>query len=617
MLIPLLFTLAAQNPADRAVLEAEHAREAGIAALVQATKAGGPRTRALAARGIGRLENPAYADVIAPLLSAREPLVRQAAAGALAQMKASRDWAPLLASERDGWVRSVMYEAAGRGAPPAANTEALLVQGLADHSIVARTGAARGLESLFRINRRTRKPEPATVAALRSAFAATTTAEFRQIALLVLLAADDRDPTTLAAGLADTSAQVRRLAVRGAERFVRDTSPLVRAEAYQYEADCTALAAGLDDRSDHVATSVIGYLQKRKCASALLVRAATQGANWRRRAHALVSLAAVDGEAARPLIPVAARDATWQVRMYAAEAARAVQDTVTLALLAKDSMPNVAAAAIRTPDEAMAALRSPHAGLMLAAAARLAQASDLPQRAHRIAGTFTRLTNEGSMTMRDPRVAMLELLTQVPDTATNPMLRDALYDRDPSVARHAAQILAKRTGTTMEPGTKGLPIPPIPPASYIAGLQGATVRITMRGLGTMTLALLPDEAPVTVGVFAQTAESRQYDGLTFHRIVTNFVVQGGSPGADEYDGRTREFMRDELGFARNARGTLGISTRGRDTGDGQIYFNLVDNVRLDRDYTVFARMLSGFDIMDRISEGDVMERVEILRAARR
>ena len=75
-------------------------------------------------------------------------------------------------------------------------------------------------------------------------------------------------------------------------------------------------------------------------------------------------------------------------------------------------------------------------------------------------------------------------------------------------------------------------------------------------------------------------------------------------------------MRDELGFARNARGTIGISTRGRDTGDGQIYFNLVDNVRLDRDYTVMARMVTGFDVMDRIQEGDVIERIEILRRAR-
>jgi cyclophilin family peptidyl-prolyl cis-trans isomerase len=163
------------------------------------------------------------------------------------------------------------------------------------------------------------------------------------------------------------------------------------------------------------------------------------------------------------------------------------------------------------------------------------------------------------------------------------------------------------------PVTTQLPIPPIPTAAYIRGLVGATARITMRGLGVMTVALLTEEAPVTVGVFAQLAESGQYNGLTFHRIVPNFVIQGGSPGADEYDGRTREFLRDEVGFARQVRGSIGISTRGRDTGDGQIYFNLVDNYRLDREYTTMATMRSGLAVMDRVQEGDVIERVEIIR----
>ena len=111
----------------------------------------------------------------------------------------------------------------------------------------------------------------------------------------------------------------------------------------------------------------------------------------------------------------------------------------------------------------------------------------------------------------------------------------------------------------------------------------------------------------------QLADAGQYNGLTFHRIVPNFVIQGGSPGADEYDGRSRQFQRDEVGLARNGRGTIGISTRGRDTGDAQIYFNLVDNFRLDRDYTVMATMRDGMDVMDRVQEGDVIERIEIVR----
>ena len=72
-------------------------------------------------------------------------------------------------------------------------------------------------------------------------------------------------------------------------------------------------------------------------------------------------------------------------------------------------------------------------------------------------------------------------------------------------------------------------------------------------------------------------------------------------------------MRDEVGLARNARGSIGISTRGRDTGDAQIYFNLVDNFRLDHDYTVMATMRDGLNVMDRVQEGDTIDRIRIIR----
>ena len=89
----------------------------------------------------------------------------------------------------------------------------------------------------------------------------------------------------------------------------------------------------------------------------------------------------------------------------------------------------------------------------------------------------------------------------------------------------------------------------------------------------------------------------------------NFVLQGGSPGANEYVGAP-EFSRDEVGGS-HRRGTVGISTRGRDTGDGQIFINLVDNLRLDHEYTVIGQIISGWDVMDRILEGAVMASVEI------
>jgi cyclophilin family peptidyl-prolyl cis-trans isomerase len=72
------------------------------------------------------------------------------------------------------------------------------------------------------------------------------------------------------------------------------------------------------------------------------------------------------------------------------------------------------------------------------------------------------------------------------------------------------------------------------------------------------------------------------------------------------------FMRDELGLSHHRRGTLGISTRGRDTGDAQWFINMVDNFRLDHEYSVFATIVSGMDVVDRILEGDVIESVRVV-----
>lgn len=135
----------------------------------------------------------------------------------------------------------------------------------------------------------------------------------------------------------------------------------------------------------------------------------------------------------------------------------------------------------------------------------------------------------------------------------------------------------------------------------------------IKGVGTVELAFRFDDAPMAVHTFVSLAAAGKFNGLTFHRIVPNFVIQGGSPGADEYDPLTDTFMRDEVGTARNNRGSLGISTRGRDTGDGQIYVNLVNNFRLDHDYTVFANVTRGLAVIDRVQEGDVIESIVVHR----
>jgi cyclophilin family peptidyl-prolyl cis-trans isomerase len=155
------------------------------------------------------------------------------------------------------------------------------------------------------------------------------------------------------------------------------------------------------------------------------------------------------------------------------------------------------------------------------------------------------------------------------------------------------------------------------PPEAVALALGADVRlrITMApssGGGSFVVRLHGDIAPMMAARTLALTRSGYYDGLSWHRVEHAFVIQGGSPGANEYVGLA-EYLRDELGTGPHVRGTLGMSTRGHDTGDAQWFINLKDNLRLNRDYTVFAEVIEGIDVVDGILEGDVMARVTVER----
>ncbi len=611
----LLLAVLTQEPTERRILELEHARAENVSELIAGLRSTDARIRRLAVRAIGRLERPALQRNVEPLLRTSDAAVRREAVNALGQMSAPFSFASLLAQEKNGSVRAVIYETLGRSTHTTLSEgEVVLVAGLTEPDGDVREGAARGLESLIRRSARTAKPSAATAAALRQALRDNTTEAVRELTLLALNAAADGDSATFAIALRDPSPQVRRLAVIGSRQFVDDPSPLVRYEVMRVAATCGRAINAMSDTSEMVAIAVADMMGARNCDARVIESMVDRGATWRIRAHALVSLAKVAPDAARGKLGAAATSKVWQERAWAANAAKVLKDAEWLAKLARDPEPNVAIAAMSTADDAVRALASTHAGLVLAAAERLKGAPELTAAMPQVLASLDRLTRLKRATVRDPRVALLKRIGEAGDARVLPSLRGLLADLDPNVAALAATIISEKSGATVAPVTTQYTPAPLPAAAVITGLRGATATIVMKGLGSFTVELLTDDAPVTVATFAQLSERGAFKGLTFHRIVPNFVIQGGSPGADEYDGITSTFMRDELGLARQARGTLGISTRGRDTGDGQIYVNLVDNFRLDHDYTVFARVTSGMDVVDRVQEGDVIESVRIVRA---
>ncbi len=325
----------------------------------------------------------------------------------------------------------------------------------------------------------------------------------------------------------------------------------------------------------------------------------------------------------RTLLPRFVGHPTWQVRAYAARAAGATGAIEALARLGSDPEDNVRKAALdelvrlKRPEAlavAYEALTRADYQLVMTAARALAAETDKPKAAKALSVAILRLTLEGKDTSRDPRVAILATLAEVGTAADVEAVRPFVSDWDARVAEGAATAITKWTGQAIEatPRPRALAERDL---AVLAKARSQRLRITMAKGGVLELRLLPDEAPATVARVASLAARGYYNGLTFHRVEPTFVLQGGSPGANEFMGDSA-YMRDEPGVAHN-RAAVGISTRGRDTGDAQIFVNLIDSPRLDHAYTVFAVVERGMDVADTVLEGDVMAKVELVDAPRR
>jgi cyclophilin family peptidyl-prolyl cis-trans isomerase/HEAT repeat protein len=503
---------------------------------------------------------------------------------------------------------------------------------------------------------------------LRGSWADSSFAWPRRMAMLALLASRSMDVETLRAAAHSGDAQLRMLAARGAgtlgdgagageplgallHTLAHDGAPIVRTEVARVwsrggESACAALLPLATDSSPQTSVSAIdaigaactGESRKAKDASesvlVKLVRAwtvegvgdASPGVPGRiamhRAAHAMVALAHVSPVRAAELLASVAASRAWQARMYAARAAAVLSDTAMLLSLASDRAPNVRTEAItglsRVAGHAadsvyISALSSGDYQLVLTAAHALGGTPRPAAAVTALESSLARITSQKRETSRDPRLAILQTLRELgsPDLA-EPLL-PYLADFDSVVADSAAAIVSSWTGRAYHSAPRPLPDVDGPP-SDIATLSAIHVRVTMAagaGGGSFELRLFPDDAPLTVSRFTRLVRSGYYDGLTIHRVVPNFVVQGGSPGANEYMG-DGPFLRDEVGLRSHRRGAVGISTRGRNTGDAQFFIDLVDLPRLDHDYTVFAEVVSGMATVDRLLEGDVMQKVEIV-----
>lgn len=649
-----------------------------LTALIEATHATEVFLRRTAYRALGRLENPALLHEIERGLSDPSPSVRAAAANAVAQAHHTSSGAPALhaleealASEADPDVRGTLARSIGRLRLDDSERDHvidLLVDATFDHGedapLAALLGATLGLESVARAR-------PRTSLGARAERRLTELTRYGSARPYIL--GPGRVRTLSVATLGTSGSMSQPLMVQA----IRDDHPQVGATAFRFIRDldeayypditrravsnaslqtiiegfrfiesqprsamsCQYLLAGapvlppgapirlpLSVRIaaiDGLAEPCPDFEAQRATLREIANDLPQRGRGWQTAVHALNALARVSPPDAAATLSRHSDHASPFVRAWSARTAAILGNRNVLRNLADDPDPNVRTAAIQglfgldghLVDELLIEQLEASDPQLLMTASRLLTGTSRPDEAAAAAlSAFGRISGAGRETWRDPRVSLLTLLQEVGSLFLVPELEPYLNDYDPLIAEMVAEMIRGWTGSSVNADPIAARPLPFPSVEELQAMDGATVVLHMQDLGEIHIVLLPYEALTNAYRFYRLASEGYFDGLTFHRWARNFVIQGGSPAANEYAG-DGPFTRDEVGLLGHWRGFVGISTRGHDTGDGQIFVNLVDNVRLDHQYTVIGAVTVGMDVVDDVLEGSVIERVEVRPAS--
>ncbi len=142
-------------------------------------------------------------------------------------------------------------------------------------------------------------------------------------------------------------------------------------------------------------------------------------------------------------------------------------------------------------------------------------------------------------------------------------------------------------------------------------MKSATIKTEK---GTMQVEFYEQDAPNTVANFIKLSKDGFYDGLTFHRVIPNFVIQGGCPQGTGVGGPGYTIDCELDGDNQyHDRGVLSMAHAGRNTGGSQFFIcHSRDNTaHLDRNHTCFGKVIDGLEVIDNIKEGDKIEKIEI------
>ncbi|HEY4424216.1 MAG TPA: HEAT repeat domain-containing protein [Pyrinomonadaceae bacterium] len=217
-------------------------------------------------------------------------------------------------------------------------------------------------------------------------------------------------------------------------------------------------------------------------------------------------------------------------------------------------------------------------------------------------------------TLNDAALSILDTLGKQKTPAANDLIKEALKSGDPLIRRRAVALLkangagdfSSQIGTVQTRNTE---------ADYkraLARIGKSTRAVVTTSKGSFTIDLLPDVAPLTVDNFVQLAQRDYFRNITIHRVVPNFVIQDGDPRGDGNGGPGYQ-IRCEINQVPYDRAAVGMALSGKDTGGSQWFVTHSPQPHLDGGYTVFGRVVTGMDVVDKIVRGDVIQSIAIQR----
>ncbi len=130
--------------------------------------------------------------------------------------------------------------------------------------------------------------------------------------------------------------------------------------------------------------------------------------------------------------------------------------------------------------------------------------------------------------------------------------------------------------------------------------------------GNINVELYETQAPITTKNFIDLAQSGFYDGLTFHRVIRGFVIQGGDPNGDGTGGPGYTIPDEFSPELHHVKGVISMANRGPDTGGSQFFITEDDTPWLDGKHSVFGFVVNGMDVVTSIEQGDVIKKISIV-----